>query len=110
MKLIKVTEVKGSVNFYPHNRQNLQFYTNKKESLSKEKKEKYQVEEVELTEDEAKELGFFEGVQTIQKKVTTTDLMQQMMEQNAQMAKQNAQLIALLSEKNGVSETPKTKK
>lgn len=63
-KQLKITETNGSVKYVPLNPITKQHYTEHSKWLSKEKKEKYKVEEVELSLDEAVKIGISEAIQT----------------------------------------------
>ena len=65
MKLLKITNTKGDVNYYPHNRVNLDFHKTWKSNLTSHKQSLYKIEEVDLSNEEAAELGFAEAVAAI---------------------------------------------
>lgn len=65
MKLLKITNTKGDVNYYPHNKVNLDFHKTWKSNLTSHKQSLYKIEEVDLSNEEAAELGFAEAVATI---------------------------------------------
>lgn len=102
-KLLKITNHDGTVNHVPLNRTNLNFYTEKKNSISHQKREKYLIEEVNLSLDEAVKLGVSEAVQTKfppkQRKDPNADLI-------AALTQQNQLLMQMLADKQ---ETPKKK-
>ena len=65
MKLLKITNTKGDVNYYPHNKVNLDFHKTWKSNLTSHKQSLYKIEEVDLSNEEAAELGFAEAVAAI---------------------------------------------
>ena len=60
-KLLKITNAHGVVNYIPDNRMNRNHHDTFKKALSKEKREKYQIEEVLLSTQEASDLGVAEA-------------------------------------------------
>ena len=106
-KLLKITNVRNEVNYFPLNRTNKQFHETYKRSLSNEKREKYKVEEVELTTEQAAELGVAEAHSILypptrkgQPNAANTNIMEMLIAQNAK-------LMEMLESKN---ETTKPKK
>ena len=106
-KLLKITNVRNEVNYFPLNRTNKQFHETYKRSLSNEKREKYKVEEVELTTEQAAELGVAEAHSILypptrkgQPNAANTNIMEMLIAQNAK-------LMEMLESKN---ETIKPKK
>ena len=120
-KLLKITNVRGEVNYFPLNRTNKQFHETYKRSLNSEKREKYKVEEVELTTEEAAALGIAEAHAILypptrkgQPNATSNNIMEMLIAQNAK-------LMEMLTEKQGnpllktieleaKNETPKPKR
>ena len=120
-KLLKITNVRGEVNYFPLNRTNKQFHETYKRSLNSEKREKYKVEEVELTTEEAAALGIAEAHAILypptrkgQPNAANTNIMEMLIAQNAK-------LMEMLTEKQGnpllktieleaKNETPKPKR
>ena len=106
-KLLKITNVRGEVNYFPLNRTNKQFHETYKRSLNSEKREKYKVEEVELTTEEAAALGIGEAHAILypptrkgQPNAANNNIMEMLIAQNAK-------LMEMLEAKN---ETPKPKR
>jgi hypothetical protein len=106
-KLLKITNVRNEVNYFPLNRTNKQFHETYNRSLSNEKREKYKVEEVELTTEQAAELGVAEAHSILypptrkgQPNAANTNIMEMLIAQNAK-------LMEMLEAKN---ETTKPKK
>jgi len=60
-KLLKITNAHGVENYIPDNRQNRNHHETYKKALSKEKREKYLIETVELTTEQAADLGVAEA-------------------------------------------------
>ena len=69
LKVLKITKHLGSkkenISYIPLNKVNTDFHNEVKRSLSDEKREKYLIEEVTLSVEEAAELGFSEAIQTL---------------------------------------------
>lgn len=62
-KQLKITQPNGSVKYVPLNPMTKQHYTEHSKWISPAKREKYKVEEVELSLDEAVEIGISEAIQ-----------------------------------------------
>jgi len=88
MKLLKITNTKGDVNHYPYNKVNLDFHKTWKSNLSQHKQAIYKVEEIELTDEEAAELGFAEAIAKLSPAKTrntnkeNTNVIELLMQQN----------------------------
>lgn len=113
-KALKITRPNGSVNYHPDNKTNLRFHTEKKRSLSREKKEKYLIEQVKLTLEEAAELGFDEAKVILnppkaKKQIDTNEMFAQLLEQNQQLINALASRTAPAEPTESESK-PKTKK
>lgn len=101
-KAIKVTTTRGIENYIPFNKVNLDLHEKFKSNLSNEKKEKYKIEVIELTIEEAANLGFAEAYQIInppkgksEPKENTT-MIELLMKQNQDLAER----LAKMEEKN----------
>jgi hypothetical protein len=117
-KLLKITNAHGVVNYIPDNRMNRNHHETFKKALSKEKREKYLIEEVVLTTEEASDLGVAEAYyilhppakkQAAQSNSGNGELMELLKEQiaiNREQAAANAELNKRLE----ALETPKTPK
>ena len=82
--LLKITRVDGTVDHVPNNRLNLKLHNDYRNALSAEKQQKYKIEPVELSIEEAAKLGVLEAHAIINppKKKTTqagNDLMAQLL-------------------------------
>jgi hypothetical protein len=101
--LLKITDYKGVVNYIPLNNANRTFHEEKKRALNKDKREKYLIEQVTLSVEEAAAIGWAEAHQVLhpptRKGQQSNDLM-------AVLGEQNKMLMQMLAEK---TET-KTKK
>jgi hypothetical protein len=64
-KRLKITGTKGEINYVPFNQQNVKFYTEHKAKLTPEKREKFKIEEVELSLEEAAEMGIYEAYEIL---------------------------------------------
>lgn len=98
-KRLKVTNYDGVVNYMPFNKINLDFHKGRKARiLDKSKREKYLVEEVNLTIDEAVELGISEAIQV---KYPPAKRKQQTDNSDvvAMLLAQNAKLMGMLEDK-----------
>lgn len=95
LKVLKVTLPRGTTQFIPFNTANLTHHQQKKRFCSREKQEKYLIEEVTLSWEEAAELGFSEAIQKLSPPKKTEA--QQTNETLAALLKQNAELIAALT-------------
>jgi len=111
--------VRNDVNYFPLNRTNKQIHETYKRSLLYEKRDKYKVEEVNLTVEEAAAVGVAEAYQILnppknKKQIANSqnDMMAQLLQQNAEMAQQNQQLMNIILQGMAAKEetTPKTKK
>lgn len=105
--LLKITDYKGVVNHIPNNRSNRAFHEEKKQALNKDKREKYTIETVELSCEEAAKLGVAEAYEALhppkKKGQQNNDLM-------ATLIEQNKMLMQLLAKSQEETTTPKTKK
>ena len=104
MTLLKVTRPSGHVNYHPNNALNKRFHTEKRRLVSKEKREKYLIEEVTFTLKEAAALGFDEALTIVsppkaKQRVETSDMF-------AALMRQNQELIAALSARLAPAEQP----
>lgn len=99
MKLLKITLPTGVEQLVPNNPKNKKYWELRQRKVGAERSQKYKIEEVEVDDAEALEIGF--GVPNVKAKpkVDSNELM-------AGVMAQNAQLIALLTAK----EETKTKK
>jgi hypothetical protein len=109
-KLLKITNAHGVVNYIPDNRMNRNHHETFKKALSKEKREKYLIEEVVLTTEEASDLGVAEAYyilnppakkQAANASGTSDVVMKMLMEQNQMLMER----LAVIE-----SQTPKTPK
>ena len=109
-KLLKITNAHGVVNYIPDNRMNRTHHETFKKALSKEKREKYLIEEVLLTTEEASDLGVAEAYyilnppakkQVAQNNGGDSAVMKMLMEQNQMLMER----LAVIE-----SQTPKTPK
>ncbi len=114
-KAIKVTNTRGVVNYIPHNKTNIDLHEKFKSNLSSEKKEKYKIEVVNLTIEEASILGFAEAYQILnppKNKVApkeSTSMIELLMKQNQDLAERLAKMEAKKEEEE-TEEEPKKKK
>lgn len=98
-KILHITFPNGTTNTVPLNRENKKHYTEYGTWLTKDKREKYKVEERELTLDEAVALGISEAIQIKFPPVkkasqgSNDDVMKM-------LVAQNAKLMEMLEEKN----------
>jgi hypothetical protein len=60
-KQLKITNSHGIVNYVPNNKTNFNHHEAHKRALSKEKRDKYLIEEVELSVEQAAEIGIAEA-------------------------------------------------
>jgi antitoxin component HigA of HigAB toxin-antitoxin module len=60
-KQLKITNSHGIVNYIPNNKTNFNHHETHKRALSKEKRDKYLIEEVELSVEQAAEIGIAEA-------------------------------------------------
>lgn len=95
MTVLKVTRPSGHVNYHPNNPINRKFHNEKRKNCSKEKKEKYLIEEVTLTLKEAAELGFDEALVVLNPPKAKQNL--DTSEAILMLMKQNQELISALS-------------
>jgi hypothetical protein len=109
-KAIKVTTTRGVENYLPYNKVNLDLHEKFKSNLSNEKKEKYKIEVIELTIEEAANLGFAEAYQIInppkgksEPKENTT-IIELLMKQNQDLAER----LAKIEQRKEVEETEPT--
>ena len=109
-KLLKITNAHGVVNYIPDNRMNRNHHETFKKALSKEKREKYLIEEVILNVNEASDLGVAEAYyilnppakkQVAQSNGGDSAVMKMLMEQNQMLMER----LAVIE-----SQTPKTPK
>jgi len=95
LKILKVTLPDGVSQFIPFNRTNLDYHTTRRRYVSREKQERYFIEEVVVSWKEAAELGFSEAIQKLSPPKKTEA--QQTNETLTALLKQNAELIAALT-------------
>jgi hypothetical protein len=109
-KLLKITNAHGVVNYIPDNRMNRNHHETFKKALSKEKREKYLIEEVILDVNEASDLGVAEAYyilnppakkQAANASGTSDAVMKMLMEQNQMLMER----LAVIESQN-----PKTPK
>ena len=109
-KLLKITNAHGVVNYIPDNRMNRNHHETFKKALSKEKREKYLIEEVILDVNEASDLGVAEAYyilnppakkQAAQNNSNDSAVMKMLMEQNQMLMER----LAVIESQN-----PKTPK
>jgi hypothetical protein len=109
-KLLKITNAHGVVNYIPDNRMNRTHHETFKKALSKEKREKYLIEDVVLDVNEAAALGVAEAYyilnppakkQAANASGTSDAVMKMLMEQNQMLMER----LAVIE-----SQTPKTQK
>jgi hypothetical protein len=109
-KLLKITNAHGVVNYIPDNRMNRNHHETFKKALSKEKREKYLIEEVILYVNEASDLGVAEAYyilnppakkQAANASGTSDAVMKMLMEQNQMLMER----LAVIESQN-----PKTPK
>jgi hypothetical protein len=109
-KLLKITNAHGVVNYIPDNRMNRNHHETFKKALSKEKREKYLIEEVILDVNEASDLGVAEAYyilnppakkQVANQSGTSDAVVKMLMEQNQMLMER----LAVIE-----SQTPKTPK
>jgi len=101
--LLKITHYSGVTNYIPNNNANRIFHEEKKRALNKDKREKYLIETVELSCEEAAKIGWAEAHQVLH---PPTKKSQQGNDLMAVLVEQNKMLMQLLSEK----QETKTKK
>lgn len=95
-KVLLITQPDGTSKHVPLNRENKQHYTEYGTWLTKAKQEKYKVEEVELTLDEAVAIGMSEAIQI---KYPPKQAKQQNNDFMATLIEQNKLLMQLLSQR-----------
>ncbi len=106
MLVLKVTRPSGHVNYHPNNPINKKFHAEKRKLVSREKQDKYLIEDVTLSLEEAAALGFDEAMMTLnppkaKQRVETSEMF-------AMLMQQNQELIAALSARLvPETETPK---
>lgn len=110
-KLLKITDTKGNCNYVPFNNSNVQFYREHKQKLTREKQEKFSIEEVELSVEEAAAIGVFEAHQILNPPKKRGEASQQSNDIVAMLMKQNQELAERLAVIESVNkETKPTKK
>jgi hypothetical protein len=102
LKVLKITKHSGTkkenISYVPFNKVNVNFHKEFKSSLSEEKREKYLVEEVVLSVEEAAELGFSEAIQVLNPhkasntKKETSNINELLMKQNQELMERLAVL------------------
>lgn len=98
-KALKITKPNGVEQYIPNNPTNKNHHEQKKRYCSREKQAKYLIEDVELTLQEAAELGFSEAIMKLNPSKKSEA--QQTNETLAALLKQNAELIAALTGMKG---------
>lgn len=110
-KLLKITLPKGDVNYIPNNSINREFHNERKRNVIREKQEKYLIEEVELSVEEAAAIGVAEAIQILNppkaKKSTQLDNTNTTIEL---LLQQNKMLMARLEALEGSSSEEKPTK
>lgn len=103
-KLLLITDARGNKKHVPSNPSNKSFYNAYKSTLSKDKREKYTIEEVELTVDEAAEIGVAEAhaekypvVRKGQQSQQSNDIVAMLLKQNQELAER----LAVIEAKKG---------
>ena len=111
-KLLKITHYNGSVNYIPHNRDNVKYHEEKKLALNKDKREKYKIETEYLTVEEAAELGVAEAYQILNPPKNKKQIANSQNDLMAQLLQQNQQLMNIILEERAAkaAEPTKTKK
>ena len=111
--LLKITRVDGTIDHVPNNRLNRNLHNDYRNALSAEKQQKYKIEPVELSIEEAAKLGVKEAHEVINppKKKSTqagNDLMAQLLAAQVESNRlMKARLDAMEADK--ANETPKKK-
>jgi len=117
-KALRITQPDGSTKTVPANRENKKHFAEYGTWLTKAKQEKYKVEEVELTLDEAVTEGISQAIEikfppkrAKAAAAANTEMMAQLLQQNAEMAQQNQQMMNIILQGMAAKEeNPKTKK
>jgi len=98
-KLLKITDTNGVSKHVPFNRANKEHFEAHRRALSRDKQSKYLIEEVELSIDEAAEIGIAEAhnkkyppVRKGQQPQANTDIIAMLMKQNQDLAERLALL------------------
>lgn len=95
-RLLLITDARGNTKHVPHNPSNKQFYEAYRSTLSKDKREKFKIETVELTVDEAAAIGVAEAyaekypVQSKNQPQQSNDIVAMLMKQNQELAERLA--------------------
>ena len=95
---LKITNAKGVTQYIPNNPINRDLHTTFRSNLNQEKKEKYKIEEVNLSLEEASELGFAEAHQLLnppKNKLApkeNTSMIELLMKQNQELAERLAKM------------------
>lgn len=111
--LLKITRVDGTIDHVPNNRLNRNLHNDYRNALSAEKQQKYKIEPVELSIEEAAKLGVLEAhaaINPTKKKANqaSADTLAQLLE--AQLESNRLMQARLdLMEADKVNETPKKK-
>lgn len=112
MNVLKVTNTRGDVNYYPANKQNIDFHEGWKRNLSQHKRDLYKIEKLELTDEEAAELGFAEAISKVNPTKArggakdNANVIELLVQQNKMLMDR----LEKLEEKNSPSEKPKKEK
>jgi hypothetical protein len=108
LKVLRITKHKGTnketVNYVPINKVNIEFHNEFKRSLNEEKREKYIIEEVVLSVDEAAEFGFSEAIQFLNPP-KTRNTPKESSSINEMLMKQNQELMERLAVLESKSKT-----
>jgi hypothetical protein len=100
LKVLKITKHSGTkkenINYIPLNKVNVEFHKEFKRSLNEEKREKYLIEEVVLSVEEAAELGFSEAIQFLNPP-TKSNTKKESNSINELLMKQNQELMERLA-------------
>lgn len=96
-KLLLITDARGNEKHVPLNKTNKDFYTAYKSTLSKDKREKYKIEEVEMTAEEAAAIGVAEAHAELYPVQRKGQVSQQSNDIVAMLLKQNQELAERLA-------------
>lgn len=97
IKRLKITDAKGNEKTIPATNGNKKFYEEHRNSLTREKKEKYKIEEIEFTIEEAAELGIYEAYEKLNPPTKKGAVSQQSNDIVAMLMKQNQDLAERLA-------------
>jgi hypothetical protein len=95
-KLLLITDTRGIQKHVPFNKANKDYYTAYKSTLTKDKREKYLIEEVDLSIEEAAAIGIAEAyselypVQRKQQSNQSNDIVAMLLKQNQELAERLA--------------------